>query len=327
MKIGGNYEMKKEKKSINWKEEFEKLKNPKEFRKLMIALLVEIVVVIMLFVACDKMLSTEDNSGQEIVQKEEQTQVEQQTQQKEIKKGMTEAEQEYFAQAQSDVQQMISEFNKICDIVLSSNDIDDWKESIPFAENCVVLGDKLEKLEGTEKTEDLSNLVRILGIDVSSVSESFIGYLENNDVEVLKDWREIEMYDIIVRIYELSAYVQEGKTIEQQLKEELKSVINDEEIEHMGYMPGGRGISFRLTGSSTEESLKKIYDIIKMISMQEKYDYLSISFKVDYYAKVDGKTWTFMHVEFNNSRKQIDFDTIQWSDIPKVADFYQNRMD
>ena len=279
------------------------------------------------FTACTSDDSVTDTQQEQQEQQQEQTQAEQPPQQTEAKKGMTEAEQQYFVQAQSDLQQMINEFNKICNIVLSSNDIEDWKESIPFAENCVALGDRLENLEGTEETEDLSNLVRILGTDVSSVSESFIGYLENNDVEVLKDWREIEMYDIIVRIYELSAYVQEGKTIEQQLKEELKSVISDEEIEHMGYMPGGRGISFRLTGSSTEESLKKIYDIIKMIGMQEKYDYLSISFGVDYYAKVDGKTWTFMYVEFNNSRKQIDFDTIQWSDIPKVADVYQNRMD
>ncbi|MEY8322110.1 hypothetical protein AAK894_13745 [Lachnospiraceae bacterium 46-61] len=275
------------------------------------------------FTACTSDDSTTDTQ-QEQQKQQEQTQAEQPPQQTETKKGMTEAEQQYFAQVQPDLQQMINEFNKICDIVLSSNDIEDWKAAIPFAENCVVLGDRLENLEATD---GLSNLVCILGIDVSSVSESFIGYLENNDIEILKDWREIEMYDIIVRICELSAYVQEGKTIEQQLKEELKSVISDEEIKHMAYMPGGRSISFRLTESSTEESLKKIYDIIKMIGMQEKYDYLSVRFEVDYYAKVDGKIWTFMYVKFNNSRKQIDFDTIQWSDIPKVADVYQNQMD
>ncbi len=318
--------MKKEKKTINWKEEFEKLKNPKELKKLLIALFIEIAVLIMLFVACDKMLSTEDDSEQEIVQKEEQTQVEQKIQQNEIKKGMTKAEQEYFTQAQADIEQLVKELNEMGRLVSNAKTTEELKEAIPIAENCVTLGDKIKQLEVIEEIDTLSNLVTLFGWYAEEQGKTFIEALETSDSEKMKDWSEICWPDVISCMYQLSAYIQEGKTIQEQLEQELTGILNEEEMKHVSV--SDYIAVFQLEEESTEDGLKKIYEIAKLICTQHKYDYLSeIRIGVDCSTKIDGKTMMFMLVEFNDSRKQIDFNTINWADIPDVADSYWNFYD
>ena len=314
--------MKKKKKPINWKEEFEKLKNPKELKKLLITLFVEIVVLIMLFVACDKALSTEDDSEQEIVQKEEQTQVEQQIQKNEIEKGMTEAEREYFAQAQADIEQLVKELNEMGKLIRNAKTMEELKEAIPIAENCVTLGDKIKQLEVIEEIDTLSNLVTLFGWYAEHQGETFIEALATNDTEKMKDWSEICWPDVISCMYQLSAYIQEGKTIQEQLEQELTGILNEEEMKHMSV--SDYIAVFQLEEESKENALKKIYNVLKIMYTQNKYDYLSIYFNVYHVVGNENKTATFMKISFQNSRKQIDFNTINWTDIPEIADDYWN---
>ncbi len=282
-----------------------------------------ICVCSMCMVACQ--VSSEE-SELEQTKIQEQTQVKEETQ---TTKGMTKAEQEYFAQAQPSVEQIITETANIRAIVSNTSDVTEWKEAIPSAKNCITLGEELQNLQGTKETNILSELVQLFGYTVKHGNENFIEGLETGNVEKLQDWLKINMPDIIAHTYEVSAYVQEGKTIQEQLKEEMKGILSEKEIEHIVFTPKALIVFFQLEGDETNTSLMRIYEILKFMETQRKYDYLGISFKVDYTPlKEEEKIYTFMEVTFKNqTRQEIDFNAIEWTNIPDLANEYYNQLE
>ena len=313
--------MKKEKKPINWKEEFEKLKNPKELKKLLITLFVEIFVLIMLFVACDKALSTEDDSEQEIVQKEEQTQVGQQTQQIKI-----ETEQEYFERAQPFIEQIITEIGNIREVVENSSGVEEWKEAIPYAQNCIALSKEIQNLD-FEVTDELASnigmveLVHRFGLTVGRVNIHFIEGLENQNMEQLQNWVEKEEPEIITGLNEINAYIQGGKPIQQQLREELSAILSNEEIENVNIISGTNDATFAIYALKEEkEGLIKICEILKIMGSQSKYDYLNTYFVIGY--PYPEELFLIPMRVTRETRQKIDLNTINDTNIIEIADEY-----
>lgn len=311
--------MKKEKKTINWKEEFEKLKNPKELKKLLIALFIEIAVLIMLFVACDKMLSTEDNSEQEIVQKEEQTQVEQKTQQIKI-----ETEQEYFAQAKPFIEQIITETENVKKIIESSSSVEEWKKAIPYAQNCITLSKEIQNLKVTDELilkKGLVELVHTFGLTVERVNNHFIEGLETQNMEQLQNWAEKEDPEVIIGLNEINAYVQGGKPIQEQLREELSMILSNEEIENVNIISGTNDATFAIYAAEEEkEGLIKICEILKIMGSQSKYDYLNTYFVIGY--PYPEELFLIPVRVTRETRQGIDLNTINDTNIIDIADEY-----
>lgn len=311
--------MKKEKKTINWKEEFEKLKNPKELKKLLIALFIEIAVLIMLFVACDKMLSTEDDSEQEIVQKEEQTQVEQKTQQIKI-----ETEQEYFAQAKPFIEQIITETENVKKIIESSSSVEEWKKAIPYAQNCITLSKEIQNLKITDELilkKGIVELGHTFGLSTERASKHFIEGLETQNIEQLQNWVENEEPEMVILLHEIDAYVQGGKRIQEQLREELKGILTDEEIENVNIPSKTSTATFAIYAAEEEkEGLIKICEILKIMGLQNKYDYLDTYFVIGYPYPEE---MFLIPIRLKKETRQgIDLNTISDTNIIDIADEY-----
>lgn len=238
-----------------------------------------------------------------------------------MQRGMTEAEQAYFLQAKPNIEQIITDINSVTEIITNASDINVWKEAIPYAENCIKLGGELENLQGTEESKVISELVQLFGYNVRHGYENFIESLETANTEKLQDWFQINMKDIFICLYEVGAYAQEGKTIQEQMKEEMRDLLNEEEIESIVFLSGSNFVTFQLEASDTSTGLIKIYEILSLMAKKEFYEYLDISFGV---KNNDG--FVFLKVDMTSqTRNQIDFDTFEWVDIPETADSYTDK--
>ncbi len=277
-----------------------------------------IMIILLCFISIAGCQTSSQEDGTEQTQTTQQAET---TKDVQTQKGMTQAEQEYFLQAKPSIEQIITDINSINKIVTTNtNDINAWKEAIPYAENCIKLGTELENLQGTEETKTISELVQLFGNNVKHGNENFIEGLETVNAEKLQDWIQINMKDIVAYTYEIRAYSQEGKTIQEQLKEEMRNLLSEEEIERITFLSGFSAITFQLEASDTITGLMKIYEILNLMGKQEKYEYLDISFGVE------DEVTVFLKVDMTSqTRNQIDFDTFEWGDIPEMADSYIDK--
>jgi len=117
-----NEKKKKERKKINWKEEFAKLKDPKEFKKFLISVFIEIIIIVILFISCDNILSKDISEQSE--QQSSQT----------ISDGSMQnkiaTEQQYFENIGPFLQQIITERNNMMEILKNADSMEKWKEAI-----------------------------------------------------------------------------------------------------------------------------------------------------------------------------------------------------
>ena len=216
-----------------------------------------IMIILLCFISIAGCQTSSQEDGTEQTQTTQQAET---TKDIQTQKGMTQAEQEYFLQAKPSIEQIITDINSINKIVTTNtNDINAWKEAIPYAENCIKLGGELENLQGTEESKVISELVQLFGYNVRHGYENFIESLETANTEKLQDWFQINMKDIFICLYEVGAYAQEGKTIQEQMKEEMRDLLNEEEIESIVFLSGSNFVTFQLEASDTSTGLIKIY--------------------------------------------------------------------
>lgn len=309
--------MKKERKTINWKEEFEKLKNPKELKKLWITLFVEIVVLIILFAACDK---TEDDLEQEVVQKEEQTQTI--SEEDAIQQDKIATEQEYFEKVQPFIGQIIVNRENIWKILKNSSNVEEWKEAIPYAQNCIALSKEIRNLKATDELllkKGIAELGIKFGLTVERVNNHFIEGLETQNIEELQNWIKKEDSEIVTSWNEINAYIQGGKPIQEQLREELSTILSDEEIENVNIV--SETATFTIYATTEEkEGLLKICEILKIMGSQSKYDYLNTYFVIGY--PYPGSMFLIPVRVTRETRQGIDLNTINDTNIIDIADEY-----
>ena len=155
-------------------------------------------------------------------------------------------------------------------VIENSNSVEEWKEAIPYAQNCIALSKEIQNLKATDELILKIGIVELVGqfkFTVERANKYFIERLEKEEPKML------------IYLHEIDIYVQDGKRTQAQLREELSELLN-EEIE-FAIVSGTDDVMFILQVSEENKVLVKIYEILKMMNLQNKYDYLDTYFDIE----------------------------------------------
>lgn len=270
------------------------------------------------FTAC-----TSDDSTTN-TQQEQQEQQQQQTQEIQTEQTKIATEQEYFEKAQPFIAQIVTEIGNIRKVVENSSSVEEWKEAIPYAQNCIALSKEIQNLKATDELilkKGILELGTKFGLTVERANNHFIEGLETQNMEQLQNWVEKEEPEIIIGLNEINAYVQGGKSIQEQLREELSTILSDGEIENVNIISGTSDATFAIYATTEEkEGLIKICEILKIMGSQSKYDYLNTYFVIGY--PYPGEMFLIPVRVTRETRKGIDLNTINDTNIIDIADEY-----
>lgn len=283
-------------------------KTKKEKKKLTF---MEIVIISILFVSCVNMFSnTSEQSQQSQTTSDSSTQIA--------------TEQQYFENIRPFLQQIITERNSMMEILNNADSIEKWKEAMPAAQNCIAFAKEIQNLKATDELilqGGIAELGHRFGLAVERANLHFIQGLEEKNIEQLNHFLHVEDVEVVASINEIIAYIQGGKPIQQQLKEELNGVLNEEEIESINIISGTANATFTIQATETEqEGLLKICEILKIMGAQNKYDYINTSFVIAYPYP---EPLFLVSLQVNKqTRQEIDFNTINDNNIIDIAEEY-----
>ncbi len=167
-------------------------------------------------------------------------------------------------------------------VIENSNSVEEWKEAIPYAQNCIALSKEIQNLKATDELILKIGIVELVGqfkFTVERANKYFIERLETQNKGQLQNWVEKEEPKMLIYLHEIDIYVQDGKRTQAQLREELSELLN-EEIE-FAIVSGTDDVMFILQVSEENKVLVKIYEILKMMNLQNKYDYLDTYFDIE----------------------------------------------
>ena len=188
-------------------------------------------------------------------------------------------------------------------VIENSNSVEEWKEAIPYAQNCIALSKEIQNLKATDELILKIGIVELVGqfkFTVERANKYFIERLETQNKGQLQNWVEKEEPKMLIYLHEIDIYVQDGKRTQAQLREELSELLN-EEIE-FAIVSGTDDVMFILQVSEENKVLVKAKISIILIML----------FVVCDKAFSTG----------DNSEQEIDFNIIGSSDIINIVDEY-----
>ena len=167
----------------------------------------------------------------------------------------------------------------------------------------------------------IAELGHTFGLSTERANKHFIEGLETQNIEQLQNWVENEEPEMVILLHEIDAYVQGGKPIQEQLREELSTILIDEEIENVNIPSKTSTATFAIYAAEEEkEGLIKICEILKIMGSQNKYDYLDTYFVIGY--PYPGEMFLIPMRITRETRQKIDLSTLNDTNIIEIADEY-----
>ena len=312
-------------------------KNSKAKKKIVITLIF-VIVFLFTFSGC---VSKENSDNSTTIDNETESKTEDKKENEEVdniegEKTITEDEKRYYEQAKPYIDTILSDFNVLNELAEQQNRDETWKvEMSELAQKFIEDGLNLENLSNNESARPLSDLAGLFGVNIKFAGENLSDWLSGGNQEDYEDW-EMCVNDANCYLQELNFYYITGVTLQEQLENDIKAQVGEEFVDSISISSGGSVLGILIkqkiledTDSTKSLSHMEIYDLLKMLSKNPYYNYLDIIIKLQDTIQINGedKNFIFMEAKFSTeTRKNIDFNNISWSQIQDIADNYIDRI-
>lgn len=246
---------------------------------------------------------------------------------------MTESENAYWETATPYVLEILNNNKSIIEILNSKEKESNWQDTVDsLAQKIIENGDYLENLQYTDDTKTIGTLVQLFGYNISHAYENYMEGVANSDAEKFQSY-QMDLNTAIAYINEINFYSTYGVEISKQLENDIKSLVGEYTFNSVSLSSDSNYLTIVLNIDDLEDkkalknsSLMTVYDVLKKLSQNEKYNYLTVNLGIQ--CKFSNGTQSLiMIVEFSSQKRlEINFDDISWINIPELADKYTDKL-
>lgn len=247
-----------------------------------------------------------------------------------IIKGLTDEEQKYFDEVLPTINLITGDIKKIIEYKSDSHENLDL-----LLQEVIDKGNYLAELKSNDNIKIIRDLVNLYGYTNARACEKFLEAKKNNDKESLKFAIE-GISEATNYLHELRFYSVYGEEIRNNIDEDIKELVGESNYNGITLYSGTNNllIIFNVDYSNDmtvlkNNSLMKINDILIKLDENEYYNYLNTTIGVQTKVKDNNgelKNWIIVTSIFeSNTRNKIKFNNTTWKDIPNIANEYQDK--